>query len=192
MLNVYITGQSCAGKTSCIEYLKSKNENLFNFPLRVITRPGRNYDESNENTFLDKEEFKRKRKNNEGFFLNWVRPMEDNRKEYYGFYEKDVLEDKVNIFSCNNALILNKSSIQPEDIFANHKSLIVNIWASADIRMDRMKKRTPEYTEEVMNYRIYRESINDHFDKVDFKLDNYNKTIEESGEELYNFIKNKL
>ena len=189
MLNVYITGPSCAGKTSCIEYLKDKNEGIFNFPLRVITRPGRNYDESNENTFLDKEVFKRKRKNNEDFFLNWVRPMEENRKEYYGFYEDDAAEDKINIFSCNNALILNNDSVQPDNIFNIYQSLFVAVWVPADIRMKRMKERTPEYSEKVINYRIYRESLDGHFGKIDLKLDNYSRKLEESGEELYNFIK---
>ncbi|MFB6182045.1 MAG: hypothetical protein ABEJ24_04065 [Candidatus Magasanikbacteria bacterium] len=190
MLNIYIIGPSCAGKTSSIEYLKSQNDELFNFPLRVITRPKRNYDESNENTFLDKEKFRKKRENNNDFFMSWVRSMEDDRKEYYGFYE-DGVRDGVNIFSCNNAILLNNDSIQPRNILEKHKSLVVALWAPADVRLERIKRRTPEYTGKVKEYRIHEEPLEGCYDKIDLKLDNYDQPIEKTGEELYKIIKSR-
>lgn len=187
MRNVYITGPSCGGKTTMVHYLRMHGGSDLNIPIRILSRRSRGDVDLLENRFLEKEEFERTRNTSE-FFISWHRVFEEGRKEYYGFLAQDVTLEKINVFSGNNSLFLYPESIYPQDVFTAHESSFVVCTAPDELRMRRLKERSPEYSDAEVEIRIHKESIESHLEKADLIINSSEEGIEEAGERLLSFI----
>lgn len=91
--------------------------------------------------------------------LHWVRKMEGNREEQYGFL--DVDKSKIPIFSGNNAMINNKESVMPTDLLEH--SLIIAVYSPDDLRGERMQQRSPDLIKDKpqeVSYRLSDRAIN--------------------------------
>ena len=162
--NVIFVGSSLVGKSTLVDAVRSAiktNESLasvFQIPKRVITRPQRANDNLIENQFATVDEFEEMvRHGNIG--LHWVRKMEGNREERYGFLNMD--KNKISIFSGNNAIINNKESVMPPDLLDH--SLIIAVYSPDDLRNERMQERSPDLVKDKpqeVKYRLSDRAIN--------------------------------
>lgn len=188
MRNVYIVGPSCGGKTSLLHFLKDHLGTKANFPIRIVSRPQRPLDDDLENIFLGKDEIRAERAAGR-FFVSWNRALGHNREQYYGFRNADVSDTDVNIFSANNALLLYPHTVIPEDALTAHDSFFIACVAPEEIRMQRLKIRSPEYDEEEVRVRIYKESIESHLKDIQVVIDSSSGEIEENAQKALDFIR---
>lgn len=186
MLNIYIVGPSCGGKTTLLHYL---HENLqsANIPRRYLTRLPRNGWDPLENGFLTNEEFQKKRREGR-FYISWHRIFANQRKEYYGFLDSDVRGHDLNIFSGNNALLLYPESVQPSGALKNGNTLFVACTAPEEVRAQRLKERSPEYETSEVDVRIRGESIDHLHSTFGLVLDSSKYTSVDNGKRAIEFI----
>jgi guanylate kinase len=187
MRNLYIVGPSCGGKTTLLHYLHKHFEEG-NIPRRYLTRNPRNEHDSLENGFLEKDSFLAMRAAGD-FFISWHRVFPDNRVEYYGFLKSDISENQLNIFSSNNALLLYPDSIQPEGILQQEKSFFIACTAPKEVRMTRLKDRSPEYDAAEVQVRIQGESIDKYLGTMDLVLDTSELSPEVNGAKVLEFLR---
>ncbi|MBI3589418.1 MAG: NUDIX domain-containing protein [Candidatus Liptonbacteria bacterium] len=162
--DVIFVGSSLVGKTTLVDALRNAMKTdrtlaqLFQIPKRVITRPQRANDNLVENQFVTADEFgEMVRRGDIG--LHWVRKMEGNREERYGFL--DVDKSRIPIFSGNNAIINNKESVMPPNLLEH--SLIIAVYSPDDLRDERMQQRSPDLIKdkpEEVSYRLSDRAIN--------------------------------
>jgi len=162
--DVIFVGSSLVGKTTLVDVLRERLKvdpilaGKLEIPKRVITRPQRENDNLDENQFVTADEFNEMvRKGDIG--LHWVRKMEGDREERYGFLSGN--KDKIHIFSGNNAIINNKDSIVPSG--SSLHTLMIGVYTPDDLRLDRMKQRSPDLLiekPEEAKYRLADRAIN--------------------------------
>ncbi len=143
--SVIVVGSSLVGKTTLVDALrramKTSEElaSVFQIPKRIITRPQRANDNLVENQFVTTTEFDEMVRQGD-IGMHWVRKMEGDREEQYGFLGGD--KSRIPIFSGNNAIINNKRSIVPPDLLEH--SLVIAVYSPDDLRDERMKQRSPD------------------------------------------------
>ena len=162
--NIIFVGSSLVGKSTLVDAVRNameKNEELgsvFLIPKRVITRPQRANDNLVENRFVTTDEFDDMIQRGD-IGLHWVRKMEGDREEKYGFLSTD--KNKIPIFSANNAIINNKGSVVPPDLLEH--SLIIAVYSPESLRGERMQQRSPDLVKdkpEEVKYRLDDRAIN--------------------------------
>lgn len=162
--DVIFVGSSLVGKSTLVDALRDaiktdeKLASVFQIPKRVITRPQRANDNLVENQFVTVDEFDEMvRRGDIG--MHWVRKMEGNREERYGFLSVD--KNRIPIFSGNNAIVNNKESVAPPDLLEH--SLIIAVYSPDDLRDERMQQRSPDLIKDKpqeVSYRLSDRAIN--------------------------------
>lgn len=114
-------------------------QGLIEVPKRYITRPQRAKDNIVENAFVTPEEFQAKAEGGE-IGLYWIRKMEGDREERYGFHR--TVGDAIPVYSGNNALYNNPESVRPEDMLKN--ALMLGVYAPDEVRKERLVSRSPD------------------------------------------------
>lgn len=165
---IIFIGSSFCGKSTIVDYLR-KNKDI-DIPLRYITRPKRLGDNLIENKHVSFDHFNKL--NN--LWFSWCRNMGNNRFEYYGFEKSS--RNSLYIFSANNDLARNKHVIPFDDSVV----LWVNIFASSDVREKRLKLRSPDLSNEEIEYRLndLPEYVNQYSDIIvnnSHEYENYSK-----------------
>lgn len=164
IFNIIFVGSSLVGKTTLVDAVRDamvidpKLASTFQIPKRVITRPQRENDNLVENQFVTTEEFDRMVQSGE-IRMHWVRKMEGNREERYGFLNID--QNRIPVYSGNNAIINNRGSVDPSDLLDH--SLIIAIYSPDDLRTERMQERSPDLIKnkpQEVNYRLSDRAIN--------------------------------
>jgi len=151
--SVAIVGSTCSGKSIIVDAIRSAVElkGLVDVPMRYITRPKRGKDNTIENTHLDGDEFQDKVDAGD-IGLHWVRRMEGDREERYGFHQTDT--DRLAVYSGNNALYNNPNSINPKGVLEN--TLILGVHAPDNVRKDRLMQRSPDLFRDQPDEAAYR------------------------------------
>ncbi len=142
--HIVFVGSSGSGKTTVVDEVRSlveKNPSLallFEVPKRVVTRPERKGDNLIENRFVaTPEEFAGLTQGG----LTWVRKLEGDRTERYGFVPKEN-EAHIGIYSANNAILTNKETVRaPDADFLNH-ALIVMVYTPDEVREESFLARS--------------------------------------------------
>ncbi|MBU1018189.1 hypothetical protein KKA33_04140 [Patescibacteria group bacterium] len=139
--SVTVVGSTCSGKSTIVDAIRQdvKLRRLVDVPMRYITRPKRGQNNTAENTHLNNDEFQTKIDTG-NIGLHWVRRMEGDRRERYGFHQ--TATDKLVVYSGNNALYNNPDSIKPKGALRN--TLMLGIYAPDDIRESRLRQRSPD------------------------------------------------
>lgn len=162
--DIIFVGSSLVGKTTLVDAVRDAMKtdetlaSIFQIPKRVITRPQRANDNLVENQFVTADEFEEMVQRGD-IRMHWVRKMEGNREERYGFL--DVDKSKIPIFSGNNAIINNKGSVMPPDLL--EQSLIIAVYSPDDLRDERMQQRSPDLIKDKpqeVKYRLSDRAIN--------------------------------
>lgn len=162
--DVIFVGSSLVGKTTLVDALRNAMKTdrtlsqIFQIPKRVITRPQRANDNLVENQFVTADEFDEMVRRGD-VELHWVRKMEGDREERYGFL--DVDKSRIPIFSGNNAIINNKESVVPPDLL--ERSLIIAVYSPDDLREERIQQRSPDLVKDKpqeVSYRLSDKAIN--------------------------------
>lgn len=162
--DVIFVGSSLVGKTTLVDAVRNAMKtdetlaSIFQIPKRVITRPQRANDNLVENQFVTADEFEEMVQRGD-IGMHWVRKMEGNREERYGFFGID--KSKIPIFSGNNAIINNKGSVMPPDLL--EQSLIIAVYSPDDLRDERMQQRSPDLIKDKpqeVKYRLSDRAIN--------------------------------
>lgn len=162
--DVIFVGSSLVGKTTLVDAVRNAMKtdealaSVFQIPKRVITRPQRANDNLVENQFLTTDEFEKMVQRGD-IGLHWVRKMEGNREERYGFLNVD--KNKIPVFSGNNAIINNKESVMPPELLK--QSLIIAVYSPDDLRDERMRQRSPDLIKDKpqeVKYRLSDRAIN--------------------------------
>ena len=161
--DIIFVGSSLVGKSTLVDSMRTAIEtnkefaSIFQIPKRIITRPQRANDNLVENQFVTNDEFEQMVQHGD-IGLHWVRKMEGDRQERYGFLVVD--KNKTPIFSGNNAIINNKESVMPPDLL--EQSLIIAVYSPEDLREERMQKRSPDLVKdkpEEVKYRLSDKAI---------------------------------
>ena len=161
--DIIFVGSSLVGKSTLVDAVRNAMEankefaSIFQVPKRVITRPQRANDNLVENQFVTADEFEAMVERGD-IGLHWVRKMEGDRQEKYGFLATD--KNKIPIFSGNNAIINNKESVMPQDLL--DQSLIIAVYSPEDLREKRMQERSPDLVKdkpEEVKYRLSDKAI---------------------------------
>lgn len=162
--DIIFVGSSLVGKSTLVDAVRSamktdeKLGSVFQIPKRIITRPQRANDNLVENQFATADEFKEMVQRGD-IGLHWVRKMEGDREEKYGFLSTD--KNKIPIFSANNAIINNKESVMPSELLEH--SLIIAVYSPEDLRSERMQQRSPDLIKDKpqeVKYRLGDRAIN--------------------------------
>jgi len=162
--DIIFVGSSLVGKSTLVDAIRSamktdeKLGSVFQIPKRVITRPQRANDNLTENQFATLDEFKEMVQCGD-IGLHWVRKMEGDREEKYGFLSTE--KNKIPIFSANNAIINNKKSVMPPDLLEH--SLVIAVYSPDDLREERMQHRSPDLIKDKpkeVKYRLGDRAIN--------------------------------
>ena len=157
--SVIFVGSSLVGKSTLIDQMRcaiGADENLaphFQIPKRVITRPQRANDNTTENQFVSVSEFDEMIRCGQ-IGLHWIRKMEAERTEQYGFLNTD--NGKIPVFSGNNAIVDNQLSVMPFDLL--DQSLVVAVYCPDDLREERMRQRSPDLVSDKPQEAKYRMS----------------------------------
>lgn len=155
--DVIFVGSSLVGKTTLVDSVRAavatnpELATIFQIPKRIITRPERANDNLVENTFVGNEIFNSMVEHGE-IGVHWVRKMEGNRQEQYGFLATD--KDKIPVLSGNNAIINNKESVSPASLLP--EALIIAVYSPEDVRKERMQQRSPDLLAEKPEEARYR------------------------------------
>lgn len=186
--SVAIVGSTCAGKSVVVDAIRQSYlamQGIIEIPKRYITRSQRGNDNIVENEFVTAEEFQAKVESGD-IGLHWVRKMEGDRKERYGFHQPT--QDVLPVYSGNNALYNNPDSVRPEGILRN--SLMVGIYAPDDVRRDRLVSRSPDLLRDRPDEVEYRlgDSSENMLPHIDILVNNYGQNEEISKIEIMRLI----
>lgn len=186
--SVAIVGSTCAGKTTLIDAIRKSRlcvEGVIQVPMRYITRPARQQDNTTENTYVTTEEFENSVGSGE-IGLHWVRKMEGDRQERYGFHT--VSPDKFPVYSANNALFNNPDSVHPNGVLDH--TLLLGIYAPDEIRRARLELRSPDLFRDRPDEVMYRlgDSSENILPHVHVAVDNYGDLENKSSDEVIRLI----
>lgn len=189
--DVIFVGSSLVGKSTLVDAVRSamktdeKLGSVFQIPKRIITRPQRANDNLVENQFATADEFKEMVQRGD-IGLHWVRKMEGDREEKYGFLSTD--KNKIPIFSANNAIINNKVSVMPPDLLEH--SLIIAVYSPDDLRSERMQQRSPDLIKDKpqeVKYRLGDRAIN-MYPEAHLVIKNFGRYQDLAKEDLVNLF----
>lgn len=170
--SVAIVGSTCSGKSTVVDAIRHAValKGLVDVPMRYITRPKRGQDNTIENAHLDQVEFQEKVDNGD-VGVHWVRKMEGDREERYGFHRTS--SDRLAVYSGNNALYDNPRSIKPEGALQN--TLMIGMYAPDDVRENRLRQRSPDLFRDQPDEVAYRlrDSSNNMLPHIHIIVDNY-------------------
>lgn len=193
--SVVIVGSTCAGKTTIADAIRKSSASQMGrieVPLRYITRPKRQNDNTNENIHVSPEELSQKILDGD-IGLHWVRNMEGNREERYGF--KKVEDNKMPVYSANNAIYNNAKSISPEGILSG--ALFLGVYAPDEIRRERLLIRSPDLLRsnpEEVAYRLA-DSSDNIFNHIHVAIHNYgvseNSSVQEAVQLVEHIVKTR-
>jgi ADP-ribose pyrophosphatase len=141
---IVLIGSSGAGKTTLVNELKQECPHLA-FPQRFITRSLRQNEDLDENISVTKEDFTKMQV--QGLLeFSWVRKMDCEREELYGF--SNPMKNTFPVYSANNAVLTS-------DYLAKHPNLlIIGIYAPQEIREQRLLQRSPDITNTERTHRV--------------------------------------
>lgn len=188
----FIVGSSFTGKSTLVDQIRmavSENPQAYasiSIPKRVITRPQRQNDNLVENSFATPEEFLKMIDNGE-IDMHWVRKMEGDRTERYGFFRAP--EGTLPIYSANNAIANNSESIFPQELLG--KSLVIAIYAPEDIRRERLIQRSPDLVNqkpEEVAYRLSDRAAN-MYPNAHIIIKNFGRFQESSKSDIVSLIR---
>jgi ribose 1,5-bisphosphokinase PhnN len=139
--SIIVVGSSGAGKTTLVNGVRSFGfANKVVVPRRYITRPRRTGDDLIENSHLNVDEFQN-RVSEGRIWPFWSRELEAGRIESYGFRPVDEGDDRLRVYSANNAFLRD----QNESVFSVlQDSLIVVAMARPEARRTRLGDRSPD------------------------------------------------
>lgn len=171
--SLIIVGSTCSGKTSLVRSLREIYKEDLIIPLRYITRPQRKNDDLVENQPVPTEVFQGLIADNK-IDVWWKRPMEGDRIELYGFETVTNPENKLRIYSANNAILRDKEA-HIKNVGA-YKVLAIK--ADHKARVKRLYKRSPDLKPEEVEYRLGDDG-SDVINMADYVIDNSEVTLEE-------------
>lgn len=139
--SITVVGPSFVGKTTLVNGLRGEEyADRLVIPKRFISRPPRKNDSLIENIHVSPEDFRLGALQGK-IRPYWMRYLEDNRRVDYGFEPVDEDDDRLPIFSANNAFLRDvNESVRP--IIAS--GLVVVVKAEHERRTSRMQKRSPD------------------------------------------------
>ncbi len=186
--SVVIVGSTCAGKSVIVDAIRQSYlamQGIIQIPKRYITRAQRGNDNIVENAFVTTDEFQAKVERGD-IGLHWVRKMEGDRKELYGFHQPT--QDVLPVYSGNNALYNNPDSVRPEGILRN--SLMVGIYAPDDVRRDRLVSRSPDLLRDRPDEVEYRlgDSSENMLPHIDVLVNNYGQNEQVTKSEVMRLV----
>ncbi|MEK7620962.1 MAG: hypothetical protein AAB395_01255 [Patescibacteria group bacterium] len=149
--SIIIVGSSGSGKTTLVNGLRTKKyADKVVVPRRYITRPQRQGDDLIENIHITKEEFEQKLKAGE-IDPAWTRELENGRLEQYGFVPIEPGDNRLRIYSGNNAFLRDiNSSVQK---ILNNAQVVVCM-AQPEKRTSRLGDRSPDMSESERSVRL--------------------------------------
>ncbi len=185
---VIIVGSTCAGKSVVVDAVRQSYlalQGIIEVPKRYITRPQREKDNTVENAFVTPEEFQAKVESGD-IGLHWIRKMEGDRQERYGFHR--TTGDALPIFSGNNALYNNSDSVRPEDILKN--AIMLGVYAPDEVRRERLVSRSPDLLKDRPDEVVYRlgDSSENMLPHVHVLVDNHGQREQVSRAEVLRLI----
>lgn len=145
---VVLVGPSCAGKTTLAGAIRECGA-IVNVPPRYVTRPRRRDDRDHENLHVSQAEFEALVRAG-GIGLRWIRPMEGDRMERYGF--PPAAQDVLPVYSANNAIYSNPASVRPAGFLC--RAILVGVHAPDDLRGRRLRRRSPELSPAESAFRL--------------------------------------
>lgn len=159
---VVVMGPSAAGKTSLVNALRDsalvKSGQLV-VPKRIITRPRRANDSTVENEHVSREEFQALVASR-AIEVHWERSLGEGRIERYGFAAPEATSKDpkpLPVYSANDALVEPGARRSPEDLLDG--SLIVGLGAPADLRAQRLRRRSPDLGAEELERRLASDGV---------------------------------
>ncbi len=143
---IVFVGSSASGKTTVVNSVRSAVSDSTDvvIPRRYITRPPRMGDDLTENLHITLDDLLQKIKNG-SVSVSWVRHMEGNRVEHYGFEETD--KKKLALYSANNDFCRRTDGI-------GKQILVVGVYAPDEIRKQRLMARSPDMNPAEAAYRL--------------------------------------
>jgi ribose 1,5-bisphosphokinase PhnN len=149
---VVVVGSSGSGKTTVVNGLRTPEyAGHVVVPHRYITRPPRAGDDMHENSHMA----------HGAFELNvrariitphWSRTLDNDRVERYGFDRPKPKDDRLRVYSANNAFLRDKNETVQK---ALERALVVVVMASDETREDRLGTRSPDMSDEERAVRLH-------------------------------------
>ncbi len=142
--SIIVVGSSGSGKTTLVNGLRvSEYADKVVVPRRYITRPERQGDDLVENIHVTKEVFEQKLKAGE-IDPAWTRELENGRLEQYGFVPVEPSDNRLRIYSGNNAFL---RDINPSVAKILDSAKVVVCMAQPEKRTSRLGDRSPDMSE---------------------------------------------
>lgn len=139
--SVVVVGSSCSGKTTLVNGLRTEEyQDKLTIPQRYITRPIRHNDDLTENLPIGKENFK-ERANTGRINPHWERILDGGRRERYGFAAVAPEDERLRIYSANNAFLRDRS---PSVTKVLDSGLVIFVMATTESRDTRLDERSPD------------------------------------------------
>ncbi len=189
---IILVGSSGVGKSTLQQITQSalqQDQELggkMSLPKRVITRDPRD-DDSDEVVHKTPEEFSGMVDRGE-LGLYGVKFMEKGRKEGYGYLKPE--EGKIPIYFANNGVLKNPETVKPEDIFED--ALIINIYAPDIVRVERVRRRSPQLIQKNPDEFAFRFSEEERsarlIDKSHITIKNFGRYEKRSSTDLLQLI----
>ncbi len=149
--SIIIVGSSGSGKTTLVNGLRiSEYANKVVVPRRYITRPERQGDDLVENIHITKEDFEQKLQAGE-IDPAWTRELENGRLEQYGFVPVEPGDNRLRIYSGNNAFL---RDINPSVAKVLESAKVVVCMAQPEKRTSRLGDRSPDMSESERSVRL--------------------------------------
>lgn len=139
--SIVIVGSSGTGKSTLVDGLRHPEyEDKVVMPNRYTTRPERMNDNMSENSHISQAGFKEGVKR--GVIVPyWMRPMEGDRQERYGFNQIAEDDDRLRVYSANNAFLRHPNDSTRKVL---ETGLVVVVAASLLERTRRLTQRSPD------------------------------------------------
>lgn len=147
---IAVVGSSGAGKSTLISAIRAASAQLpgIEIPLRYTTRPPRLNDSSVENQHVTREFFA-KQMDAKRIGVHWIREMESGRKEWYGFAATN--KRHLPIYSANNDFL---KQLSAQDESMRKTTLVLGVYATDQVREERLAQRSPDIQEKERKYRL--------------------------------------
>lgn len=190
--SIVFVGSSLAGKSTMIDSIRevlSEDPQLaeaFSIPKRIVTRPQRENDNLQENIFRTPEEFIEMTDSGE-VSLSWVRKMEKDRTEKYGF--EPAKPNTIPIYSANNAIINNQETVLPPGELTS--SLVISVYAPDKTREERLLDRSPDLVAdkpEEAAYRLSDKAIN-MYPHAHIQVNNFGRFSERTPKDVVHLLR---
>lgn len=183
--SIIIVGSSGSGKTTLVNGLRTKKyADKVVVPRRYITRPQRQGDDLTENIHITKEKFEQKLKAGE-IDPVWTRELENSRLEQYGFVPVELGDNRLRIYSGNNAFL---RDVNPGVARVLESSQVVVCMAQPEKRTSRLSDRSPDMSESERSVRLSDSGADAlEFDNIEI-IETTNLTPEQGQEVLRKLI----